>query len=323
MNKELWEYYDDLEDNGDPGLVPVSSQTGKLSKERIRKKLEGEEQEFIAAQDSSRSTFQFTYKAARFESWWLLESLNEFYADHWIADVLRSVKGGKEASVYQCRGGASISSSFAAVKVYRPRSLRNLRNDHLYRQGRPDLDGEGRIIFDDRMLHAMEKKTQFGKELLHQSWVAYEFTSLQNLFAAGADVPEPFHMANNAILMEYIGTETSAAPALSEIRLERSEARSLLDRVLENIQILLHHERIHGDLSAYNILYQEGRIALIDFPQVISPRINRNAYQIFCRDVERVCAYFKQQGVKADAAGLANDLWVSQGYLRPDPDSDN
>ena len=317
MNKDLFDQFNDLDDESAPGFTPYDARHARVSRERIPKKLEGEEQSFIQAQDQSRGTFRFTYNAARFESWWLLESLNEFYANHWIADVLRRVKGGKEASVYQCRSGAAVKSELVAAKVYRPRSLRNLRNDHLYRQGRPDLDENGRVIFDDRMLHAMEKKTQYGRELQHQSWVAYEFTSMRQLHAAGADVPEPFHMANNAILMEFIGDSARAAPALNEVGLGRSEARNLFDRVLANVRILLRHGRIHGDLSAYNILYWNGEITLIDFPQVISPRSNRNAFKVFCRDVERVCEYFALQGVGSNVRKLAEEIWTTQGYSLP------
>jgi len=317
MSKDLFEYYNELDDNETPGFVPIDTRQARISRERLSKKLEGEEQLFIDSQDSSRATFEFTYKAARFETWWLLESLNDFYQHQWIADVLRRVKGGKEASVYQCRGGAAVKSPLAAAKVYRPRSLRNLRNDHVYRQGRPELDDNGRVILDGGKLHAIEKKTQFGRELQHQSWVAYEYTSMRQLHAAGADVPEPYHMANNAILMEFIGGPASAAPALNEVSLGWTEARKLFDRVLMNITILLQQDRIHGDLSAYNILYKDGRITLIDFPQVISPKSNHKAYKIFCRDVERVCSYFHQQGIRSDHARLAEDLWTSRGYSLP------
>jgi RIO kinase 1 len=219
--------------------------------------------------------------------------------------------------VYQCRAAAAIRADLAAAKVYRPRSLRNLRNDHLYREGRADLDIEGRQIIEDGMLHAIEKKTQYGRALQHQSWIAYEFTCMQQLRAAGADVPEPYAMAPNAILMEYIGGRSAAAPALNEISLDRSEAGTLFDRVIANLGILLRHQRIHGDLSAYNILYWDGRITLIDFPQVISPRVNRHAYRIFGRDVRRICDYFGAQGVRANAERLAEDLWVSNGYPLP------
>ena len=323
MSKDLFDFFDELDDNeGLPAYLGFDAQRPRNPKGRINKKLETAEQAFAAAQDSSRETFQFTYKAARFEEWWLLESLNDFYEHQWIGDVLRRVKGGKEASVYQCSAGAAIAAGLAAAKVYRPRSLRNLRNDVLYREGRADLDSEGKVVLDGGMLHAMEKKTEYGKELLHQSWIAYEFTCMRDLHAAGADVPEPYTMANNAILMEFIGDARSCAPTLSEIRLGKQEARRLFERVLANLNILLSKERIHGDLSAYNILYWDGEITLIDFPQVISPRINRQAHKIFSRDVRRICAYFARQGVRSNPEKLAESLWASRGYAIPDPEQE-
>jgi len=77
---------------------------------------------------------------------------------------------------------------------------------------------------------------------------------------------------------------------------------------------MLSNNVIHGDLSAYNILYWEGDIILIDFPQVISPKINRNAFRIFERDVTRVCDYFTVQGMQTNSRKLARELWTSHGY---------
>lgn len=308
------EFYEELDDTNEEEATPSQK---RLFKKRESKKNETDARLFVRAQEISRE-FQFTYKAARFEEAWLLGSLFEIAEHQWISDVLRKVKGGKEASVYLCRPGAAIPNvEFVAVKVYRPRMLRNLRNDGMYRQGRSDLDAEGRVVIDDGMLHAMQKKTEYGRELLHQSWIAYEFTAMEELHAAGADVPEPYTMANNAILMEFIGDLGLSAPALSEVSLERSEAKVLFERVLYNLDILLKHERIHGDLSAYNILYWGGDITLIDFPQVISPKVNRHAFTIFERDVKRVCDYFAQQGVKTDPKTLALELWTSHGYSLP------
>lgn len=308
------EFYEELDDTNEEEATPSQK---RLFKKRESKKNETDARLFVRAQEISRE-FQFTYKAARFEEAWLLGSLFEIAEHQWISDVLRKVKGGKEASVYLCRPGAAIPNvEFVAVKVYRPRMLRNLRNDGMYRQGRSDLDAEGRVVIDDGMLHAMQKKTEYGRELLHQSWIAYEFTAMEELHAAGADVPEPYTMANNAILMEFIGDLGLSAPALSEVSLERSEAKVLFERVLYNLDILLKHERIHGDLSAYNILYWGGDITLIDFPQVISPKVNRHAFTIFERDVKRICDYFAQQRVKSDPKSLALELWTSHGYSLP------
>ncbi len=49
--------------------------------------------------------------------------------------------------------------------------------------------------------------------------------------------------------------------------------RPLYERLLRNIEIMLEHGIVHGDLSAYNVLYWEGQITLIDFPQVVSPTV--------------------------------------------------
>lgn len=308
-------FFDELDDDDAlDAFLQFDAQRPRHPKNRLPKKLEAEEHAFILAQDANRGSMKFTYNAARFEEGWLLDSLRGFYEHEWISDVLRVVKGGKEASVYQCRVGTAVPAKLAAAKVYRPRMLRNLRNDHLYREGRADLDDEGRVVLDEGKAKAMRQRTQYGRDLLHQSWIAYEFTTMQTLHDAGADVPEPYTMAGNAILMGYIGDIGEAAPALNEIDLDHDEARSLLERTVSNIDIMLAKEVIHGDLSAYNILYWEGNIFLIDFPQVVSPKENRNAYRIFERDVTRVCDYFREQGVQANPRMLSRELWTSHGY---------
>jgi RIO kinase 1 len=310
MNRNDYVTFDDELDDNDPRARTDT----RRPYARMTKKMAQEASRFKQAQSDFRDDFKFTYEPARFEEWWLLASLGDLFEHKWISDVLRRVKSGKEASVYQCRAGVAITGELAAAKVYRPWSLRSMRNDGAYREGRIDLDNEGRPVIDDGMLHAIRKKTEYGRELLHQSWMAYEFRSLQALHAAGADVPEPYVMGHNTILMGFLGDAQSCAPSLNEVHLEPDERQPLFERVVRNIDILLSLNRIHGDLSAYNILYWRGKISLIDFPQVVSPKENRNAYRIFRRDVRRVCEYFGRQGVDADATHLAEDLWQAHGY---------
>jgi RIO kinase 1 len=278
--------------------------------------------QFIQAQDDSLQSFKFTYHAARFEESWLLASLGYFYEQHWISDVLRKIKVGKEASVYLCRSGEQVDAPLVAAKVYRPRMLRNLKNDQLYREGRQVLDESGRPILDLGMLKAQKKRSVYGEQIRHQSWIAHEYFTLQALFDLGADVPRPYEMAHNSILMEYLGDETFPAPALSDVTLEPGEAVSVFERILHNLDLLLRVERVHGDLSAYNILYWKKRITLIDFPQAIPARDNRNAYAIFERDVTRLCDYFTNQGLpRLQPHRLAAELWTAHGYrLGPDID---
>jgi RIO kinase 1 len=109
--------------------------------------------------------------------------------------------------------------------------------------------------------------------------------------------------------MEYIGDEGMAAPTLIDVRLTAGEAPALFERLLHNVGVLLQAGWVHGDLSAYNVLYWGGAITLIDFPQVVDARANLEARAIFGRDVARVCAYFARYGVRADPRQLARDLW--------------
>jgi RIO kinase 1 len=110
--------------------------------------------------------------------------------------------------------------------------------------------------------------------------------------------------------MGYRGDENLAAPTLNTVMLAAGEAQNLFERTLWNIEVMLEHGLVHGDLSAYNILYWDGAITLIDFPQVIEYRTNTNAYAILQRDIKRVCEYFVSQGVQVDPHVLANDLWT-------------
>ena len=310
--KDYLEFFDELDD--EDRLKFHLGVEKKRPWERISKKLALEERRFRKAQDDSRAAFQFTYKAARFEELWLLESLGELYEHQWISDVLRRVKGGKEASVYQCRPGAAAGASLLAAKVYRPRSLRNLKNDGQYRLGRADLDEDGAPLWKEADVNAIIKRTKYGEQVRHQSWISYEYTTLESLHGAGADVPKPYAMERNAVLMEYVGDDGTPAPALSHVRLEREEAKPLFERVVRNIDILLSKDRIHGDLSAYNILYWDGEIRLIDFPQVVIPESNPASWRIFLRDVTRICQYFAAQGLRTDARKLAVELWTSHGH---------
>jgi RIO kinase 1 len=289
----------------------------------------------LAAREDREDNFDFTYHASRHERVWIVDSLSGFYEGQWLDDILRLIKGGKEAHVYQCLAHDSVvglDQPYIAAKVYRPRKFRNLKNDHLYREGRQNLDAEGRQITDDGMSHAMARRTDYGLELLHTSWIMHEFTTLQVLYDAGLDVPRPLTTANNAILMAYIGGDDVPAPTLNSVSLGRQDARLLFDRVIHNIEGMLAHRRIHADLSAYNILYWDGEITLIDFPQAIQPEANRNAYRIFERDMIRVCEYFSRQGVKSNPRQLADSLWkahhyhqipdVHPGLLDPEDDKD-
>ncbi len=136
-----------------------------------------------------QQNFSPTFSSSRHERYWILNFLERFYSDQVISDVLWKVKGGKEANVYCCAAHPSTGLELIAAKIYRPRMFRNLRNDARYRQGREILDEQGKKTRNRREVLAMQKKTRFGNELRHISWLEAEFQMLEMLYKAGANVP--------------------------------------------------------------------------------------------------------------------------------------
>lgn len=253
--------------------------------------------------------FNPSFHPARHERAWLLSYLEAFYNAQVITDILGRVKGGKEANVYCCAAHPTLGIELIAAKVYRPRMLRNLRNDARYRQGRAVLDEQGKQVRSRRELLAMKKNTHFGQVLRHVAWLENEFRTLQLLYDAGADVPRPIMNGDNVILMEYVGGSDAPGEMLNHVRLAPSEAQRIFDRLVEDLSIMLACHRVHADFSAYNVLYYQGQFKIIDFPQAVDPRLNPDALDLFMRDVERLCQYFARYGIQNDAYQLANDLW--------------
>jgi RIO kinase 1 len=305
-DERYFDYYDyDPELNGRRRRKEQTARRPRTSR--------AEEVARLADRDDTVPSWVPSYVASldpkHFEREWVISSLRSFYQDNHITDVLRRVKGGKEANVYCCEANPATGFDLIAAKLYRPRMLRSLKNDALYKEGRQALDKDGKEIRGGRLQRALYKKTDFGQQVSIQSWIMHEFETMTTLYAAGVELPRPLFQRDNALLMEYLGDETTPAPVLQDIGLERSEARELFERLIANVERMLAHNIIHGDLSAYNVLYWDGEVRIIDFPQAIDARFNRNAAQLLARDVERLCQYFARYGVRAYGPAISGDLW--------------
>lgn len=231
----------------------------------------------------------------------LQSTLDSFFADAWITEIVHMVKSGKEATVYCCRAHPSRNVPYLAAKVYRSRNNRGFKNDAVYQ--------EGRAITDQRARRAVKNKSAAGREMQFSMWVGHEFETLTRLHAAGAMVPKPLAQNSNALLMEYLGEEQQPAFALQNVILEPDEIYPVFELLMDNIQLWLANNIIHGDLSPYNIMYWQGNVTIIDFPQAVDPRFNSHALSLLTRDIDNVCKYMARYGLKRDSAQLANRLW--------------
>lgn len=231
-----------------------------------------------------------------------MRALQEFLDEALITEVLNVLKSGKEATVYRCLAHRSLGVKFAAAKVYHSSGHRSFQRSGIYE--------EGRVIGPGQVRRAIANRSEFGREAQLSLWVDHEFEVLSALNYAGADVPAPYACTDTAILMEYLGDE-AAAPQLQFAELADGEVEPLLERVLANIELMLRENLVHGDLSAFNILYHEGQLRIIDFPQAVDPRKNESAKRLLERDIAHVVQFFQRHGagLDEDPALMARNLW--------------
>jgi RIO kinase 1 len=231
----------------------------------------------------------------------LLSALNCFLDENLISEVLETVRGGKEATVFRCRGTPGRGPAWYAAKVYRPAGRRSFRNNDAYRNGR--------VIGPPRVRRAVANRSEFGLEVAQNLWVAAEFETQTILHASGVSVPKPVACRGNAIVMEWLGDDAAAAPQLRHAQLTPAQASAALRALLRDVEAMLDRHRVHGDLSPFNILYWANRPRVIDFPQAVDARMNANSYALLCRDVENVCRHFQKLGVPTP------DPWKHAGRL--------
>ncbi len=224
----------------------------------------------------------------------LTDAIASLVADGLIDDVLYPVKSGKEATLYCCRSGSRLEQELVAVKVFKPQKFRSFRNDSAYQAGR--------VILDSRAARAAAKRTRFGREVQSSE-------TLRLLHRAGAQVPQPLGHTEGAIAMEWIGDADGPAPQLKDVELDHTAAQGLFEQLIADVELWLACNIVHGDLSAYNLLYASQRIVAIDFPQASDPRFNLNAETLLARDIRHVCQHFARYGVRSEPDALTNDLW--------------
>src|SRR5258706_2528158 len=139
---------------------------------------------------------------------WVLSSLERFYEEDLISDVLHAVKSGKEATVYCCAADPRTGEDYLAAKVYRPRMFRGLKNDAVYRQSRAQLDAEGHEVRNDRRWKAHQRSGRGRGERVASS-ITHELLTQQRLYEAGADETLPLsHMCDRMSMAIVGGTDS-------------------------------------------------------------------------------------------------------------------
>ena len=235
--------------------------------------------------------------------------------EHAAVDTeLGLLKTGKEADVYLVRRAVPDTDkvSMLAAKRYRDGDHRLFHRDAGYL--------EGRRVRRSREMRAMNTRTAFGKELISGQWAAAEFGALTHLWQVGQEsglvcVPYPVQLIGTELMLEFIGDwETGeAAPRLAQTRPGPDELADLWRQMVDALSVMARAQVAHGDLSPYNLLVHQGRLVLIDLPQIVDVIANPQGADFIARDVRNVANWFAARGRPADVDELIERLLYEAG----------
>ncbi len=208
------------------------------------------------------------------------------------------VKTGKEADVFLIeRAVPGEAGAVMAAKRYRSTEHRDFTRSSQYE--------EGRRTRRSRDTRAIANKSTYGRAIAADHWAFAEFDALCRMYAAGAPVPYPVQVNGTELLMEFIGHGATAAPRLAQVR---DGLDGLLEQVVEAMRLFARAGYAHGDLSPYNLLVHDGRVVVIDLPQIVDAVTNPNGLDLLHRDCTTIAVWFTRQRVKADAEELFASL---------------
>lgn len=201
------------------------------------------------------------------------------------------ISTGKEANVFHATDPKGKS---LAVKIFRVHTA-TFHSYLTYIQGDPRFEG----LKGDR------------RNIIH-AWVKKEYKNLLRLHDAGVRVPRPVAWAENVLVMSFIGQEGTPAPLLKDIPL--GDSQQAYEEIAEAMAIAWNNAGlVHGDLSEYNIMVQQGKkasgkkarevLTVIDVGQAVMQK-HPMAREFLDRDVRNVARYFKKVGAEADPVSL-------------------
>ena len=261
----------------------------------------------------SQDSQPFTPLPTRDQPDWLIE-------EPWTDTTLGPLRSGKEAQIDVIeRTGADGRSCLLAVKRYVPRKVSTkgaleaagfdrastFRHDVEYR--------EGRQFRKSRDRRAVERMSTYGKRLLQDRWTGHEYDVTMKLWQGGLAVPYPISFGEDRYTLEFIGDRDQAAPQLAQARLNDEQLSVAADLIVEGLHVMTRIGFIHGDLSAYNLLWWRDQVWFIDLPQAIDLAANPQALNYLHRDVSNIVDWLNRRGHPIDAEELFAEL-VATAY---------
>jgi RIO kinase 1 len=214
-----------------------------------------------------------------------LRTIEKFFSGRVLDIIDFPISTGKEGNVFRA---VTPDKKMVAVKIYR---TSNATFKHM-----------SQYIIGDPRFKSLHKTR---KDIIY-AWTQKEFKNLERLKKIGVKAPKPIIFKDNILIMEYIGDEEQPAPLLKDVTIDNPEKTfktiiSYISKMYKKANL------VHGDISAYNILYFKNKCYLIDLGQGVLIE-HPNALEFLKRDIKNVVSYFNKYNIRADADKIYNKI---------------
>jgi len=236
------------------------------------------------------------------------KGLQPLIDDGMVDSVVRSLKSGKEASVYIVACGDQLR----CAKVYKEAEHRGFHRLAQYQ--------EGRRTRSSRDARAMGRRGRHGRQVQEAEWKNAEVDALYRLAGVGVRVPAPHLVHEGVLLMELVrDAQGEPAPRLNDVEFSAEQARQWHAFMILQIVRMLCAGLIHGDLSEFNVLLDVNGPVIIDLPQAVNAAVNNNAFAMLERDVNNMRATFGRAAPELLQTEYAREIWklYEAGELTP------
>ena len=201
-------------------------------------------------------------------------------------DTLSPIFIGKESNVFSAK---TKEGKKIIVKIYR---LETSDFNKMYDY----------IKYDSRYVKLKKRR----RDIIF-SWTQREFRNLMTAREANCTVPLPLTFMHNILLLEFIGTSSPAPQMKDSVPETKTKLAKLLKDVIKNIHNLYKKGLVHGDLSAFNILYHKEKPVIIDFSQSTTTKSER-ADELLERDCKNIAHFFTKHGLEITTEELVKQI---------------
>lgn len=201
-----------------------------------------------------------------------------------ISTINGVVSTGKEANVYHALAEDGERRKHIAIKVYKTAIL-------VFK------DRDRYVTGEHRFRHGYSKSNHRSMVKL---WAEKELRNLKRLYTAGLPAPEPLHLRNHVLVMDFIGERRGwPAPRLRDAGIQGEEEWNRCYLEILSIMWRMYQicKLVHADLSEYNVLYHNNHLWVIDVSQSVELDHPRT-FEFLRMDIKNCNDFFRRNGVE-------------------------